>query len=91
MFPIGVQDDDQKLAGRTSPRSHSPISSRHSATQARRLCYLRLGDVPYAPASHRSLGASLHQVTKLLSLTLTSLISLDSSSQIALAKLRAAP
>src|SRR5271165_5813465 len=30
VFPIRVQDDDQKLAGRTSPRSHSPISSRHS-------------------------------------------------------------
>src|SRR5271166_1335073 len=45
----------KSFAGRTSPRSHSPRSSRHSATQARRLCYLRLGYVPYAPASHRSL------------------------------------
>ena len=53
-------------------------------TQARRLCYLRFGDVPYAPASHRSLGASLHQVTKLLSLTLSLLDFLDPSSQIAL-------
>jgi len=46
VFPIRVQDDDQKLAGRTSPRSHSPICSRHSATQARRLCYHRLGVMP---------------------------------------------
>src|SRR5271166_2452782 len=41
VFPIGVRDDDQKLAGRTSHRSHSPICSLHSATQARRLCYHR--------------------------------------------------
>ena len=46
VFPIRVQDDDQKLAGRTSPRSHSPICSRHSETQARRLCYHRLGVMP---------------------------------------------
>ena len=46
VFPIGVQDDDQKLAGRTLPRSRSPICSRHSATQARRLCYHRLGLMP---------------------------------------------
>src|SRR5271165_3569537 len=46
VFPIRVQDDDQKLSGRTSPRSHSPICSRHSATQARRLCYHRLGVMP---------------------------------------------
>ena len=51
MFPIGVQDDDQKLAGRTLPRSHSPICSRHSATQAGRLCYHGLGYVPHVPAS----------------------------------------
>ncbi len=46
VFPIRVQDDDQKLAERTSPRSHSPICSRHSETQARRLCYLGLGVMP---------------------------------------------
>ena len=46
VFPIRVQDDDQKLAGRTSPRSHSPMCSRHSETQARRLCYHRLGVMP---------------------------------------------
>src|SRR5271165_3574096 len=46
VFWIRVQDDDQKLAERTSPRSHSPICSRHSATQARRLCYHRLGVMP---------------------------------------------
>src|SRR5271166_6992101 len=39
VFPIGVQGGDQKIAGRTSPRSHSPICSRHSATQAGRLCF----------------------------------------------------
>ena len=56
MFPIRVQDDDQKLAGRTSPRSHSPICSRHSATQARRLCYHRLGVMPpRSPAGESSL------------------------------------
>jgi hypothetical protein len=32
VFPIRMQDDDQKLAGITSPRSHSPICSHHSAT-----------------------------------------------------------
>ena len=42
VFPIGVQDDDQELAVRICRRD-SPICSRHSATQARRLCYLRLG------------------------------------------------
>ncbi len=46
VFPIRVPDDDQKLGVRTSPRSHSPISSRHSATQARRLFYHRLGVMP---------------------------------------------
>src|SRR5271165_3893168 len=70
MFPIGVQDDDQKLAGRTSPRSHSPISSRHSATQARRLCYLTLGSAtcltPRPPTVHL-----VPHCTNLLSLTLS--------------------
>src|SRR5271166_1262446 len=46
VFSIRVQGDDQKLAGRTLPRSHEPICSRHSATQARRLCYHRLGVMP---------------------------------------------
>jgi hypothetical protein len=32
VFPIRVQDDDQKLAGLTSPFSHSPICSHHSPT-----------------------------------------------------------
>ena len=62
VFPIRVQDDDQKLAGRTSPRSHSPIGSRHSATQARRLCYHRLGVMPLL----RPVGASsLLEMSKL--------------------------
>src|SRR5271165_131550 len=39
-------EDRFQGAGRTSPRSHSPICSRHSATQARRLCYHRLGVMP---------------------------------------------
>jgi hypothetical protein len=64
VFPIGVQDDDQKLAGRTSPRSHSPIGSRHSATQARRLCYLGLG-VMLPPKPHW--GASRLEMSKLQS------------------------
>ena len=46
VFSIRVQDDDQKLAGPTLPRSHEPICSRHSAAQARRLCYHRLGVMP---------------------------------------------
>src|SRR5271166_1307687 len=50
VFPIRVQDDDQKLAERTSPCSHSPRCSRHSETQARRLCYLGLGVMPLPKA-----------------------------------------
>src|SRR5271165_7560326 len=41
VFPIGVQDDDRKLAGPTSPRSHSPnpaVNPRH-----RRDAYATLG------------------------------------------------
>jgi len=56
VFSIRVQDDDQKLAGRTLPRSHEPICSRHSATQARRLCYHRLGVMP--PLRPNSRGTS---------------------------------
>jgi hypothetical protein len=37
---------DQKLAGLTLRRSHLPIWSHHIATQARRLCYHRLGVMP---------------------------------------------
>ena len=56
VFPIRVQDDDQKLAGRTLPRSHSPMCSRHSETQAKRLCYHRLGVMPpLRPARESSL------------------------------------
>src|SRR5271157_617963 len=56
VFPIRVRDDDQKLAGRISPRSHSPICSRHSETQARRLCYYRLGVMPHlSPVGESSL------------------------------------
>jgi hypothetical protein len=57
VFPIRVQDDDQKLAGLTSPRSHSPICSHHSATQARRLCYHRLGVMPPLLAFLKKHGA----------------------------------
>jgi hypothetical protein len=57
VFPIRVQDDDQKLAGLTSPRSHSPICSQHSATQARRLCYHRLGVMPPLLAFLKKHGA----------------------------------
>ena len=56
VFSIRVQDDDQKLAGRTLPRSHEPICSRHSAAQARRLCYHRLGVMP--PLRPNSRGTS---------------------------------
>src|SRR5271165_3619983 len=56
VFSIRVQDNDQKLAGRTLPRSHEPICSRHSATQARRLCYHRLGVMP--PLRPNSRGTS---------------------------------
>ena len=56
VLEFGVQDDDQKLAGRTLPRSHEPICSRHSATQARRLCYHRLGVMP--PLRPNSRGTS---------------------------------